>query len=91
MSLQNSPQYYHEVLKAIPPRPTPAFEDEEMQARVWGRSWGVRNDVGSLKMVLVHRPGDEIKIMTQDKYDPAIEALIDRKEQWYFRSNIPRI
>lgn len=89
MSLQNTPQYYHEVLKAIPPRPTPAFEDEEMQGRVWGRSWGVRNDVGPLKMVLVHRPGDEINIMTRDKYDPAIEALIDRKEQWYFRSDHP--
>ena len=89
MSLQDSPQYYHEVLKAIPPRPTPVFEDEEMQVRVWGRPWGARNDVGPLKMVLVHRPGDEINIMTQDKYDPAVEALIDHKEQWYFRSKTP--
>jgi len=89
MSLKDSPQYYHEVLKAIPPRPTPVFEDEKMQVRVWGRSWGVRNDVGPLKLVLVHRPGDEVNIMTRDKYDPAIEALIDRKDQWYFRSDTP--
>ncbi|RMF85871.1 MAG: amidinotransferase [Nitrospinota bacterium] len=85
MSLMHTPQYYHEVLKRIPPRPTPVFEDEEMQKRVWGRRWGVYNDVGTLKMVLVHRPGDEIKVMTADKYDPEIEALIDDREQWYWR------
>ncbi|MBW2153758.1 MAG: amidinotransferase [Deltaproteobacteria bacterium] len=89
MSLKETPQYYHEVLKAIPPRATPPFEDEDMQIRVWGRRWGVYNDVGPLKMVLVHRPGDEIKIMTKDKYDPSIEALIDRGEQWYVRNQNP--
>ena len=47
--------------KRIPPRAAPAFEDEGMQARVWGRRWGVYNDVGPLKMVLVHRPGEEIR------------------------------
>jgi len=87
MSLKNTPDYYHEVLKAIPPRPFPPFEDEAMQTRVWGRRWGVYNDVGTLKMVLVHRPGDEIKVMSEDKYDPAIEALIDRRQQWYFRGD----
>jgi len=86
MSLQDTAQYYHEVLKAFPPKAVPPFEDPEMQQRVWGRRWGVFNDVGPLRMVLVHRPGDEIRIMTEDKFDPQIEALIDRKEQWYFRS-----
>ena len=43
---QDSGQYYHEVLKRIPPRDLPAFEDEAMQERVWGRRWGVYNDVG---------------------------------------------
>ena len=85
MSLKDSPEYYHEVLKRIPPRAVPAFEDEAMQARVWGRRWGVYNDVGPLKMVLVHRPGDEIRVMSGDKYDPAIEALIDDEQQWYYR------
>ena len=35
MSLRNSGQYYHEVLKRIPPRSLPAFESPEMQERVW--------------------------------------------------------
>ena len=85
MSLKDSPQYYHEVLKRIPPRAQPPFEDDAMQARVWGRRWGVYNDVGPLKMVLVHRPGDEMRVMSNDKYDPAIEALIDDEQQWYYR------
>jgi N-dimethylarginine dimethylaminohydrolase len=89
MSLKDSPQYYHEVLKRVPPRPIPVFEDDEMQTRVWGRRWGVYNDVGTLKMVLVHRPEEEIEIMTPDKYDPSIEALIDVREQWYWRRRTP--
>ena len=46
MSLKDSGQYYHEVLKRIPPRDLPAFEEESMQERVWGRRWGVYDDVG---------------------------------------------
>ena len=87
MSLSHSSLYYHAVLKRIPPRPTPPFEDEDMQCRVWGRRWGLRNDVGTLKTILLHRPGKEIDVMTADKYDPELEALIDDDEQWYFRSD----
>ncbi len=87
MSLRNSSQYYHVVLQRIPPRPLPPFEDPDMQKRVWGRRWGVRNDVGTLKTVLLHRPGPEIGVMTEDHYDPELEALINDEEQWYFRSD----
>jgi len=38
-------------------------------------------------MILMHRPGDELKRITTDKYDPSIDALIDDEEQWYFRSD----
>jgi len=85
MTLRDSGQYYHEVLKRIPPRAFPAFEDPVMQERVWGRRWGVYNDVGTLRTVLVHRPGDEISLMTADRYDPTIEAVIDDDAQWYWR------
>ncbi|MFO8059917.1 MAG: arginine deiminase family protein [Bacillota bacterium] len=87
MSMKDTPLYYHAVLERIPPRSTPAFEDEGMQERVWGRRWGVYNDVGRLRVVLLHRPGRELEVMTEDKYDPTIEALIDDREQWYFRSD----
>jgi N-dimethylarginine dimethylaminohydrolase len=87
--LQDSPQYYHEVLKRIPPRPTPVFEDPDMQVRVWGRRWGAYNDIGPLQMVLVHRPGPEMSLMTAAHYDPEIEALIDDEAQWYWRRDTP--
>src|SRR5262245_420541 len=35
MSLQDSGQYYHEVLKRIPPRGLTAFEDEAITRGVW--------------------------------------------------------
>jgi N-dimethylarginine dimethylaminohydrolase len=79
--------YYHVVLERIQPKPSPAFEEEEMQRRVWGRRWGVYNDVGTIKTILMHRPGDELNRITVDKYDPSVEALIDDDEQWYFRSD----
>jgi len=89
VSLRDSPQYYHEVLKQMPPKPTPPFEEEEMQIRVWGRRWGIFDDVGPLKTILVHRPDREIKIMSSEKYDPAFDAIIDVKEQWYYRRKQP--
>ena len=85
--LRDSSMYYHLVLERIPPKASPAFEDEEMQKRVWGRRWGIYNDVGTIKTILMHRPGDEMNVITADKYDPSIDALIDDREQWYFRSD----
>ena len=89
MRLQDSPQYYHAVLKRLPPRAMPVFEEPEMQVRVWGRHWGAYNDVGPLKMVLVHRPGPELSIMTAEHYAPESEALIDDGAQWYWRRDTP--
>ncbi len=85
--LMNHSMYYHAVLEKIPPKALPSFEDEAMQTRVWGRRWGVLNDVGSIKMIMMHRPGDELRRITADKYDPEIDALINIDEQWYFRSD----
>ncbi len=88
-SLKDSGQYYHIVLERIVPKAKPAFHEDESQRRVWGRHWGVYNNVGTIKTILMHRPGDELKRITPDKYDPSIEAMIDDDEQWYFRSDSP--
>ncbi len=85
--LRDSSHYYHAVLERIPPKASPAFEDDEMQRRVWGRMWGVFNDVGTIKTILMHRPGQEMDNIKAEKYDPSIDALIDDDEQWYFRSD----
>jgi N-dimethylarginine dimethylaminohydrolase len=83
--IRNSEAYYHVVLERIPPRAEPPFENRAMQERVWGRHWGVGNDVGTLELVALHRPGDEMRTIDPDKYDDSIEALIDDREQWYWR------
>lgn len=85
--INDSSMYYHVVLERIIPQASPAFEDEDMQRRVWGRRWGVYNDVGTIRTILMHRPGDELRVITEDKYDKFIGALIDNEEQWYFRSD----
>lgn len=86
--IRNTDAYYHVVLERIPPRAEPAFEAPLMQERVWGRRWGVSNDVGRLRMVALHRPGNEMRTIDPDKYDESIEALIDDREQWYWRDAV---
>lgn len=87
--IRGTEAYYHVVLERIPPRPEPPFEDPAMQERVWGRVWGCANDVGALRMVALHRPGKEMETIDPDKYDDSIEALIDDREQWYWRDETP--
>ena len=88
-SIRATDAYYHVVLERIPPRAEPAFHDPAMQARVWGRAWGVPNDVDPLQLVALHRPGVEMEKIDPDKYDDTIEALIDDHEQWYWRDSEP--
>lgn len=87
--IRNTEAYYHVVLERIPPRAEPAFHEKAMQERVWGRQWGCANDVGQLRMVALHRPGVEMQTIDPDKYDDSIEALIDDREQWYWRDQTP--
>jgi N-dimethylarginine dimethylaminohydrolase len=64
----------------------PAFEDAVMQEKVWGTKWGINNDVGRLRKVLVHRPGKEMDVMkTGGKYDPEVNALVGPKNVWYWK------
>jgi len=86
------PEQYHAVLKYILAQPEPAFEDASELHRYWGRpgGFGVHDEVGRLRTVLVHRPGDELKVISADGYDPEGGALVDKKEGlWYFRSDKP--
>lgn len=62
----------------------PAFESDEMQALVWGRRWGVFNDVGRLRTVLIHRPGDELRTVDPSMRHPDVPALVHPEAKWYF-------
>lgn len=84
---------YHNVLKFIPPIPLPPFEDEDSLVQYWGKNWGVNSEVGILRTVLLHRPGDEMKVIDESKWNEEASALIGDKGSWYWRDrkgpNIP--
>lgn len=63
----------------------PAFEDPQMQQMTWGNAWGLNNDVGRLRKVLVHRPGVEWEQMVSDgEYVPDVDAILGPDDMWYW-------
>lgn len=78
---------YHKVLKLFPPVPEPPFEEPFSLEKYWGRKWGADSEVGKLQCVLVHRPGEEMKVIDETKWDAEAEALIDDGRMWYWRGH----
>jgi N-dimethylarginine dimethylaminohydrolase len=80
---------YNRLIAAFPSLPEPPFESPEMQQFVWGRRWGCTTDVGTLRAVLVHRPGAEILTVDPTKFIPEIGAWGDVEQGWYWRGPEP--
>ena len=80
-----SAEDYHRVLKYFPPMEEPSFESEEMMEFVWGRRWGCNSEVGRLKTVLMRRPDHEMDVITMDKWDDEIGAIMGENHSWYWR------
>lgn len=79
---------YNQLIKQFPSEPEPAFEDEEQLTRWWGRKWGCTNDVGKLRVVLMHRPGEEVNVVdTARRLDS--NAFGDTQAGWYWRGDEP--
>ncbi len=72
------------VMSLLTHRAEPPFDNESEQKRVWGRKWGISNDVGKIRMVLVKRPGDEMKVIDESKWDPELGVIID-PDRYYWR------
>ena len=79
---------YNMLIKTFASRPEPAFETESEQVEVWGQNWGCNSDVGNLRKVLMHRPGDELKIVDPAKKLPDIGAYGDPDKGWYWRGDV---
>ena len=78
MGIISEPEYrYNMLIKTFASRPEPPFEAESEQTEVWGRHWGCNSDVGNLRKVLMHRPGDELKIVDPAKKLSEIGAYGD--------------
>jgi N-dimethylarginine dimethylaminohydrolase len=86
MSIMTEGEYrYNMLIKRFPSAPEPAFETPGQQELVWGRRWGCRNDVGRLRLVLMHRPGEELKVVDPTKRLEDIGAFGDPESGWYWR------
>jgi len=49
----------HRIYEEFHPPVKTRFEDEVK--RYWGKPWGVNTEVGRLRMVMLHKPGEEMK------------------------------
>jgi N-dimethylarginine dimethylaminohydrolase len=78
-------EQYHDVLKFIPPIPEPPFEDEESLVKYWNRNWGANSEVGTLRSILLHRPGVEMHTIDESKWNEEAGALIGDNGSWYWR------
>jgi N-dimethylarginine dimethylaminohydrolase len=82
-------QAYMNMHRRIEGRGEPTFEDPDMQEKVWGDHWGLNNDVGLLRKVLVHRPGEEFEVMQSGGvYMPELEAILGPDDMWYWKGKV---
>lgn len=78
---------YMNLHRRIPGEPEPPFEEPSSLEKVWGRVWGLNNDVGQLRLVLVCRPGKEWEIMMKGgEYVEQAQAWISPNKMWYWKS-----
>ena len=56
---------------------------------IGSRASGIDNDVGSIRSILVHRPGPEMAVVDPAKRIPEIGSFGDIEAGWYFQSDTP--
>ena len=78
---------YNQTVKMFATPGDPPFEDPSELEAHWGRVWGVNNDVGRIRSVLVHRPGIEMAVVDPSKRIDSIGSFGDLAEGWYFQSD----
>lgn len=88
MSGSPSPHWvYNETIRLFSAGAEPSFEDPAEQTAVWGRNWGVNNDTGTLRAVLVHRPGPEMDVIDPAKRLGDVGSFGDPETGWYIQSH----
>lgn len=80
---------YTQTIKMFAAEASPPFEDESQLAQYWGKVWGIDNDVGRIRSILVHRPGPEMAIVDPAKRIAEIGSFGDVEAGWYFQSDTP--
>lgn len=89
MSIITEAEYrYNMLIKQFPSKAEPAFHTASEQELVWGRVWGCDNDVGQIRKVLMHRPGDELNVIDPSKRIAGINAFGEVDKGWYWRGDV---
>ncbi len=90
MTSETNPHWiYNQTIKTFAAGAEPPFEDEGELMKSWGQVWGIDNDVGQIRSILVHRPGAEMNIVDPAKRLPDIGSFGDPETGWYFQSDTP--
>lgn len=87
--MTNAHWIYNQTIKTFAAGAEPAFEDEGELERSWGRVWGIDNDVGRIRDILMHRPGPEMQVVDASKRLAEIGSFGDPAVGWYFQSDTP--
>lgn len=80
---------YTQTIKTFAAGAEPPFEDPGELEQTWGRVWGIDNDVGRIRSILMHRPGPEMAVVDPTKRLAEIGSYGDPKVGWYFQSDTP--
>src|SRR3984885_5964142 len=80
---------YTQTIKMFAAPASPPFEDEAELERHWGRVWGIDNDVGQIRSILVHRPGPEMAVVDPSKRIPEIGSFGDGQPGGCFQGETP--
>jgi N-dimethylarginine dimethylaminohydrolase len=90
MTEPRDPQWvYNETVRMFAIGGEPPHEDPAELEASWGRAWGLSNDVGRIRSVLMHRPGPEMGVVDPSKRIERIGSYGDLDEGWYFQSEAP--
>lgn len=89
MSDQQPHWIYNQTIKMFAAPASPPFEADSELQRNWGEVWGIDNDVGRIHSILVHRPGNEMKVVDPQKRIAEIGSFGDVETGWYFQSDTP--
>jgi len=90
MTSESNPHWiYNQTIKMFAADASPPFEAESELSRNWGKVWGIDNDVGQVRSILVHRPGPEMQIVDAKKRIAEIGSFGDVEKGWYFQSDTP--
>ena len=87
--MSNAHWIYTQTIKTFAAGAEPPFEDPTELMASWGKVWGIDNDVGKIRAILMHRPGPELNVVDPAKRLAEIGSFGDPAVGWYFQSDTP--